>query len=106
MKKKELKRLIGLKEGYDYGEIPALEFEDTVVRSLERHGHVSRQVWVEDRGDGRGGRIDVVFNDGKDDIAIEIDRKTPRKKSRFKVKKYGQGNAFVITRSPFGLHIP
>lgn len=88
-------------EDKDYGDIGAKEFEDIVCSKLEKSGKIERQFVVPDRGDGRGGKIDVVWEFEGQLIPIEIDRKRPRQKSVFKVRSVNKENAFVIVRSPY-----
>lgn len=95
--------MIGIEEGEDFGGMNALDFEEKVVANLSKYGHVMRQFKVPDRGDGRKGKIDIVFHYVGEFIPIEIDRKSPRKKSIFKVRWFNKYNAYVITRSPFRL---
>ncbi len=95
-----LTALIGIEETLDYELIPAHEFEISVAAKLAKIGQVSRQVYVQDRGDGRGGRVDIVLHTEQEVIPIEIDRRTPRAKSIFKVRSINPDSAFVITRSP------
>lgn len=93
---------IGLKEYTDFDYIPASDFENIICHELEQVGKVERQVRVPERGDGYGGFIDVVLTlDDGTVIPIEIDRKSARAKSIFKVRSVNPENAFVITRSPF-----
>lgn len=100
MKPNELKEMIGIEEK-DYGEIKARAFEDLVSSSLSKYGEIKRQVFVESRGDGHAGRIDIVFSFKGKIYPIEIDRKSVRTKSRFKVLSLGTEDAFCITRSPY-----
>jgi hypothetical protein len=98
-----LKGLVGISDG-DYSELSALEFEEICSEHLSFFGKVERQVRVDNRGDGHAGRIDLVFHYNGQLIPIEIDRKSPRKKSVYKVLQYNADNAFCITRSPFEVH--
>lgn len=84
----------------DYGFMNAIDFELLISSRLSKHGVVKRQVKVSNRGDGRKGRIDVVFVLNSKEYAIEIDRKTPREKSIFKVTNYNENPCFIILRSP------
>lgn len=104
MQTTELEEMIGLERYGDYEKISALSFEDFVCDRLSNYGFIKRQVSVPNRGDGRKGRIDLVFlphNSRSLGIPVEIDRKTPRKKSIFKVRSFNPEEAFVITRDPF-----
>lgn len=102
METQELKDLINIKKD-NYGNLSAREFADIVCNRLGRHGKIKREVTVLDRGDGRKGRIDVVFNYRGEKIPIEIDRISPRSKSIFKIRSYNPHNCFVITRSPYNI---
>ena len=86
----------------DYEDTEAKEFEVMIMKELLKKGmEVKRQVWVNNRYDGRRGRIDLVaYFEGKV-IAIEIDRKNARQKSIFKLNQIDTPYRFVITRSPF-----
>lgn len=94
--------ILGLKEGTDFEYMNALDFEQLIRNKLSPFGDVKRQVFVADRGDGRGGRIDIVFTpEGSQPIPIEIDRKSARYKSVAKIKNFSQGAGYIILRSPF-----
>ncbi len=99
-----LAQRIGIDIGTDCEEISAKVFEGMIALALETLGIVSRQVHVPNRGDGKKGRVDLVLTTHREVIPIEIDRKTPRTKSIFKVRSINQDSAFVITRSPFQIH--
>jgi len=101
MNSEDLYKLIGIQEGRDFGEMKAREFENLVSLELEKHGTVKRQVIVPNRGDGRRGRIDLTFKAHQVEYPIEIDRKSARQKSIFKVKSFDQNRAFIILRSPY-----
>lgn len=61
---------------------------DKVIEWLTGLGYdCQREVYVDDRGDGRRGRIDLVAINDKHMLAIEIDQLTPREKSVFKLKQ-------------------
>lgn len=47
---------------------------------------VQREVRVPTRGDGRGGRVDVVASCCGQEVAIEVDRERPRRKSVVKLR--------------------
>lgn len=58
-----------------------------IVSYLSNRGfHCEIEFKVPDRGDGRGGRVDVVAIKDDFKIAIEIDRRSPRLKSIYKLK--------------------
>lgn len=103
MNKDDLELMLGVERG-DFELMGALEFENFICEKLSKFGKVFRQVGVENRGDGRKGKIDIVFAYRGLLIPIELDRKTIREKSRFKVLSYNPTEAFCITRSPFEIH--
>lgn len=96
-----LREVIGIEEYEDLEQIDAASFEKQIAERLAKIGEVQRQVRVENRGDGRAGRIDLVLMTDEEAVPIEIDRMTPRAKSIFKVRSFNPDSAFVITRSPF-----
>jgi hypothetical protein len=57
---------------------------------LEDITNVPYEVPVPDRGDGHGGRIDLLFEANGKRIAIEFDKCTPKKKSLFKLRSLPQ----------------
>lgn len=101
MKKEDLLKIIGIREGEDFEQIKSRDFEDLIFSKLKKFGKVKKQVSVLNRGDGRKGRIDLVFQPYRFEYAIELDRKTPRAKSIFKVSNYNDRKGFIITRSPY-----
>lgn len=96
----ELERIVNIKKN-DYGNLTSKQFEDLVCAKLNKHGKIEREISVPDRGDGKKGRIDIVFNYRGEKIPIELDRISPRSKSIFKIRSYNPHNCFVITRSPY-----
>ena len=72
-------------------------FHDAVESALKKQGWmVIREFQVNNRGDGRRGFIDLaVMHPVR--IGLELDRKSPQKKSLFKLKQF-QGVRFVILR--------
>lgn len=78
----------------------AKEFSNFVCSFL-KSGTIQKEVYVPNRGDGRSGRIDIVYKKNGKIIAIELDRIVPRKKSIFKLKLFNSDESYVITRSPF-----
>lgn len=98
----ELNHLVGK----EYREIKAKEFEDFICNILSKTGFVKRQVLVKNRGDGRRGKIDLVYYPYSarcSSVGIEIDRKTPRIKSEFKLREFAAEESYLITRSPFAI---
>lgn len=85
----------------DYRDTDSASFENEIFWYLKGFGQVIRQYRVPDRGDGRMGKIDFVVFTPNQKIAIEVDRKTPRKKSIFKVKSVAADRRIVLTREPF-----
>ncbi len=93
--------------GFDYESVPAGKFQDKIRDFLVDTGFsVKKEVRVQDRGDGRTGRIDLVAEKGGFIIAIEVDRFSPRKKSIYKLLHYPASLRIVIQRSPFNVVIP
>lgn len=72
-----------------------------VIKSYLLIGKFDKEVPVLDRGDGRGGRVDLVYNiDGKR-VGIELDRLKPRTKSIYKLHQLKDVDyRVVITRKP------
>lgn len=96
----ELQHLIGK----DYEEMKSKPFADMVIGLLKKDGrYIKREVRVSDRGDGLSGRIDVVYEDIYGVTAIEIDRKSPRKKSIMKLQNLAADHRFIILRSPVSI---
>lgn len=81
----------------------AKDFEVLVCEKLKKLGEVKKQVRVPDRYDGRFGRVDLVLNTGRQVIGVEIDRKTTREKSVFKLRQLGADKMYSILRSPFSI---
>lgn len=77
--------------------------EQEIATVLEDNGYaVTKQFLVSDRGDGRPGKVDIVCGNGSAVLAIEIDWKSPRKKSIFKLKSLPDDvHKLIILRSPF-----
>jgi hypothetical protein len=67
------------------------QIRDAFRKHLLMHNatFTAKEIPVSNRGDGRGGRVDLFFCvDGKD-YAIEFDKCTPKKKSVFKLRSLG-----------------
>lgn len=90
-------------KGKDYSETKALDFEDIVVTLLNKKGKTRRRVFVEDRGDGRRGKVDILYEDEKGTVGIEVDYATPRKKSIFKLQSMNVDRRVVLLRAPFAI---
>lgn len=76
--------------------IGASAFHRAAVDALVSRGfRVSREVLVPNRGDLRPGRIDLVVDDA---LAVELDAKSPRAKSKFKIESWG-GPGLVYCRT-------
>jgi hypothetical protein len=75
----------------------------TVAGWLEDNGfRVRWEVPVADRGDGRGGRVDLVgYRDGLT-MAIEIDRAEPKPKSIVKLRQVPDAVRVVVIRGVDG----
>ncbi len=87
----------------DYEQMSSRDFSKLIRETLETLGEVRPEVFVNDRGDGRRGRVDYVLITEKETIGIEIDRKSPRTKSIFKLKQLGADRIFCITKTPFSV---
>ena len=75
----------------------AKKFQQAVENELRAKGwKVLREFCVKDRGDGAGGRIDLVVTSPRR-IAIELDRVGVRKKSQVKLAQF-DGLKFVVLR--------
>ncbi|WP_196913765.1 hypothetical protein [Pseudomonas nitroreducens] len=79
----------------------AVDLHNEVQGFLEEQGfECVREYPVEDRGDGRAGRVDlVVKGDDGSLCGIELDRDAPREKSLFKLAQLPA--AIVLLRSPY-----
>lgn len=91
-------------KGKDFGVMKAKEFEDLICFILRKSGTIERQIIVPNRGDGRRGKIDIGYyphHDKFKSVGIEIDRKTPREKSRYKLLHSNFSELWIFTRSPF-----
>jgi len=74
---------------------------DAVEKELRNFGwNVEREVRVLDRGDGRPGRIDLHAWYKSLRFFVEIDRKTPRRRSLLKLRG-ACGPGIVVLRSPY-----
>ncbi len=87
----------------NYDSLSSSEFESVIFSFLRKFGEVKRQVFVDNRCDGKKGRVDFVLNFNGLKVGIEADRKTPRKKSIFKLKRLNLDERYVITREPFSV---
>lgn len=85
--------------GKDYKDLKAKEFSDLVISRLS-NGFYKKEVMVNNRGDGRRGRIDIVYYLNGKTIGIELDRLKPRNKSIFKLQQLEADERYIITRSP------
>lgn len=61
---------------------------------------VTREYPVEERGDGRSGRIDLLAEGHGLRIAMELDRKTPRKHSIEKLRRIPDAIRLILLREP------
>lgn len=106
MKDIDLIEILGIhrKEQFDIvNKMNSREFHCLIESLLEKHGELEREVFVKNRGDGRTGRIDLVFTYEGVKYPIELDRKSARYKSIFKIREYSPFGGFVITRDPFSV---
>lgn len=75
-------------------------FELLVANELKAQGYqVKREVWVDDRGDGRRGRIDLVASKDNEVHAIELDLASPRMKSALKLLEYPATHRWIVLRN-------
>ena len=78
--------------------LTAGEFQTQVEGLLSGLGlSVRREVRVEDRGDGRPGKLDLVADGHGLKIALELDRLEPREKSLWKLRRF-DGVRVVVLR--------
>jgi hypothetical protein len=74
-------------------------FLEVIQLQLEQAGfETQREVFVQDRGDGCVGRIDLVAKRGEAIFAIECDSERPRQKSRTKLLAYPATKRLIILR--------
>lgn len=93
----ELRRVV--RETRPPPDATAAWLHDEIERRLVEIGWaVEREVPVPDRGDGRAGAIDLVVTDPVP-IAIELDRRSPRRKSLEKLSAF-DGARVVVLREP------
>lgn len=71
----------------------AATLHDQAVELLSQHGLTCRREFpVDDRGDGRGGKVDILVTDESGRrCGIELDWKSPRRKSITKLNSIGGG---------------
>lgn len=93
---------LNILKGKDYRNTKSIDFQNIICNLLKKKRKISRQVWVEDRGDGKRGKIDIIFSyDIGKYVAIQIDNKSPRAKSIYKLKQYQADKSYILLRSPF-----
>lgn len=74
---------------------------DFVVARLTESGFdVTRELWVAERGDGSTGRVDVYAERADGNLAIEIDRRSPRAKSVAKLRHVENAQRVILLRMP------
>ena len=76
----------------------AKAFHDDAEMLLSRKWKTIREYWVPDRGDGSPGIVDIVVYYCGLPVGIELDRKTPRKKSLLKLENNFR-HWVVVTRN-------
>jgi len=80
----------------------ALALEARIVEALEGlDWKVARQYPVDDRGDGKRGYVDLAITEPHL-VGIEIDNKTPRKKSIAKLNAGPDWTRVIVLRGPVG----
>lgn len=83
-------------------ELGAASFHAAAEAVLSEIGFTcQREVQVDERGDGHGGRVDLVAERGDERIAFEFDRSTPRQKSIRKLAGVQGAVRVVVLRGPF-----
>lgn len=97
---KEIEHLIG----NNYKDYTSLEFSKLICSFL-KNGTITKEVKVNDRGDGRKGKVDLVYSSNGSTIGIELDRLSPRKKSIIKLNNLNVDHRCVITRNPVKIHL-
>ena len=71
-----------------------------IADHLRKNGYdVELEYPISNRGDGRGGRIDIVATNQSDKLAIEVDRSSPRLKSMEKLKSMDGYVKIVLLRN-------
>ena len=78
----------------------AKAFHDDAEMLLSSKWMTRREYWVPDRGDGSAGRVDLVVYYNGLPVGIELDNKTPRKKSLFKLENHFR-HWVVVTRNGY-----
>ena len=86
----------------DHAKTSQYEVKD-YMQSLGYKCHLEHK--VEDRYDGRNGRIDIVCYKEKEIVAIEVDNRTPRKNSIYKLKNFKANKKYIICRNGYILEI-
>lgn len=80
---------------------PATAFHDFIESQFKKAGYeTQREVPVSDRGDGSGGRIDLVARRGAEVVAVELDAERPREKSQTKLLAYPATRRLIVLRDP------
>lgn len=73
--------------------------QNETVKYLESKGYFYKtEVVVDERGDGRTGRVNIVAKKNGRTIGIEVDRCSPRKKSINKLKQNDFDTKVVLCR--------
>jgi len=100
----EIQRELEEMRDKDYKDMKAKEFSDMICSFLLK-GKIKKEFKVSQRGDGKSGRVDILYEVNGKRCGIELDRLKPRKKSVFKLLHGGFDYALVITRAPFCMHV-
>ena len=86
----------------------ALTYHQHIRNILNQNGYETKieqpTPYRNDQGWNRKGRIDLIAQHHNTTIAIEIDRKTPRRKSVIKLKNYQAHEKLIITRDDNKVH--
>lgn len=82
----------------------AKDYQNAILSSLRNAGfECKKEFKVDSRGtkDGRGGRVDLAIEIGEFRIGIEIDRRSPRVKSLYKLRHGPFDKTILVLREPF-----
>lgn len=99
-----VERVVEVLSGLD-GNVSSWALHLEAESALKDAGYVvSREFRVPARGDGRRGKIDlVVWRESEDErIAIELDHRSPRKKSLFKLRAFPGLRVMVLRHEAGG----
>ena len=87
--------------GKDFTNIEAKIFENVIAYLLRNEWEVIKQYRVSNRWDGRRWYVDLALRTKNDLVGIEIDGKSARRKSIYKLCNGNFTKKIIILRSPF-----